>query len=262
MIKVQTLSSGSSGNITYIGSDTTGILVDIGLSLPQTLKRLRDANINPKSINAILITHEHSDHILGIEMFAKRFTTPVYCHRKVKKTLRKHIRIDDSGFTEYDDDKFIIGDITVNFFQIPHDSEFCFGYTFTLGDTTVGIATDIGKMTPAIISNLALCQVIIIESNHDMQKLQCNTKYPYWLKRRIVGERGHLSNIECANTILALSKSSVGQVILAHLSEENNSPRVAYTTIKDFLTQNGVIEGRDIFIDIAPQHAIGNLYCI
>jgi phosphoribosyl 1,2-cyclic phosphodiesterase len=262
MVKVQTLSSGSAGNIAYIGSDTTRILVDIGLSLPQTLKRLKDANIDPKTISAILITHEHSDHILGVSAFVKKFATPIYCHREVKKILKKYIGIGDDGFIEHDDGNFVIGDITVNFFQVPHDSEFCFGYTFTLDGTTIGIATDIGKMTPTIIANLALCHVIILESNHDTQKLQCNTKYPYWLKRRIVGEHGHLSNTECANTILALSKGSVGQVILAHLSEENNSPRVAFTTIKDFLTQNGVVEGQDIFIDIAPQHTIGNLYCI
>ncbi|MDR1917845.1 MAG: MBL fold metallo-hydrolase, partial [Christensenellaceae bacterium] len=193
MLKVQTLSSGSGGNITLVGSITTNILVDIGLTLPQTLKRLQSAKINPKQIDAILITHEHSDHISGVSAFVKKYGVKIYCHTKCKKTLTKFLELDDSHFHEYDD-IFTIGDITVNYFVVPHDSTFCFGYTFTVDDTTVGIATDVGKMTPAILSNLALCQLVILECNHDKQKLQCNTKYPYWLKRRIAGGRGHLSN--------------------------------------------------------------------
>jgi phosphoribosyl 1,2-cyclic phosphodiesterase len=261
MLKIQTLSSGSGGNITFVGSATTNILVDIGLSLPQTLKRLEKANIDPKTIGAILITHEHSDHILGVSAFVKKFGVKVYCHTHTKKVLKKYIEIDDDHFVEFDG-SFSVGDIAVNFFTIPHDSAFCFGYTFTVNDTTVGIATDIGKMTPTIIANLSLCQLVVLESNHDKEKLRCNTKYPFWLKRRISGDHGHLSNNECASTILQLSKHNVGQVILAHLSHENNSPTLAYTTVKEFLSKHNVVEGRDIFIDIAPQDTVGNIFNI
>jgi phosphoribosyl 1,2-cyclic phosphodiesterase len=261
MARIQTLSSGSGGNITFVGTADTNILVDIGLTLPQTLKRLNDAKIDPKKIDAILITHEHSDHICGAAAFVKRFGTKVYCHEKIIKILKKYIDIADEYFVPFNGD-FTIGDISVSFFQIPHDSVFCFGYTFSADGTMVGIATDIGKMTPTIISHLSACQIVVLESNHDKEKLRANTKYPFWLKRRIVSDRGHLSNAECANTILELSKHNVGQVVLAHLSKENNSPLIAYTTIKNFLSQHGIIEGQDIFIDIAPQDTVGNIYNI
>jgi len=259
MLKVQTLSSGSKGNITYIGNDTVGILVDIGLTLPQTLKRLEKANVDPKAISAILITHEHSDHIGGVSAFVAKFGTKIYCHNSCKKILVKQLELPNENFIEYDT-AFNIGNISVSFFPIPHDSAFCFGYRFVCGDSVVGIATDIGKMTKEILTALATCQLVILESNHDHEKLRANTKYPIWLKRRIVGQKGHLSNTECATTVLELARHNVGQVILAHLSEENNSPNLAYTTIKNFLYQNGVVEGQDIYVDIAPQHTVGNTY--
>jgi phosphoribosyl 1,2-cyclic phosphodiesterase len=261
MLKVQTLSSGSGGNITFVGSASAKILVDIGLTLPQTLKRLQAANIDPKQIDAVLITHEHSDHISGVSAFVKKYGAKIHCHTKCKRTLKKYIELDDSYFAEYDGG-FTIGDISVGFFRIPHDSAFCLGYTFTLGDITVGIATDIGKMTPTIIENLAACQLVILECNHDKEKLRCNTKYPYWLKRRIAGGRGHLSNSECAGAILELAKANVSQIILAHISKENNSPTLAYTAVAEYLRQHNITEGQDIFIDVAPQDFVGNIYNI
>jgi phosphoribosyl 1,2-cyclic phosphodiesterase len=261
MLKIQTLSSGSGGNITFVGSGTTNILVDIGLTLPQTLKRLRDANIDPQTIHAILVTHEHTDHIMGVSAFIKKFGTKIYCHKHTQKILKKYIDTDDRHF-ELFEQNFVIGDISVSFFPVPHDSAFCFGYTFAVENAAVGIATDIGKMTDTIIANLANCQVVVLECNHDKEKLRCNTKYPFWLKRRIAGSRGHLSNTECCDTVLELSKHSVGQVILAHISKENNSPNLAYTTIKNFLSEHGITEGRDIFVDVAAQDNIGNIYSI
>ena len=261
MIKIQTLSSGSAGNITYVASATTAILIDIGLPISTTLKLMEQAHIDPHSITAIVITHEHSDHIKGVADFVTRYNTPIYCYQRATKILKSYIKIPTHHFIDFTQ-PFTVGDIEINFFPVPHDSHFCLGYTFTSGNTTVGIATDIGQMTEVILAHLSTCHIVVLESNHDVQMLMANPKYPEWLKRRILSNRGHLSNLDCAKTILHLHQHQVGQVILAHLSEKNNHPTLAYQTIKQYLQTQGVVEGRDIFIDVALQSQIGNCYCL
>lgn len=261
MLKIQTISSGSAGNITYIGNQDTGILVDVGLSLTQTQQLLAQANINPHTINAILITHEHSDHIKGVADFATTYGTKIYCYEKATKVLKTHLKLPPHYFSEFSQ-PFTIGNITVNFFPVPHDSHFCLGYTFTCDQATVGIATDIGQMTETILAFLGTCQIVVLESNHDVNTLRANQKYPDWLKRRILGNRGHLSNLDCGHAIAHLYHQQVSQVILAHLSEKNNTPLLAYNTVKQYLHSQGITEGKDIFIDVALQSKIGNCYCI
>lgn len=261
MLKIQTLSSGSAGNITYIGSSTTGILVDVGLSLSMTLKLMSQANIDPHSITALVITHEHSDHIKGVADFVTKYNVPIYCYNRHAKTLRGCLKLPPHYFVETES-TYLIGDISVSCFPVPHDSKFCLGYTFQCGEACVGIATDIGQMTDIILANLARCQVIVLESNHDIQKLIANPNYPEWLKRRILGNRGHLSNIDCGRAIAKLYQANVSQVILGHLSEKNNTPLLAYETVKQFLASQGIIEGKDIYIDVALQSKVGNCYCI
>lgn len=261
VLKIQTISSGSAGNITYVATETTGILVDVGLSLSMTLKLLHQAQIDPTTISGILITHEHSDHIKGVADFALKFDTPIYCHEKATKVIQKYVQLPPHHFHEYHE-SFNLGDIVVNFFSVPHDSQFCLGYTFTHQDAAVGIATDIGQMTPTILANLAQCQVVVLESNHDVPTLMANPRYPTWLKRRILGNRGHLSNIDCGHAIAQLYQGQVTQVILAHLSEKNNTPTLAYQTVKQYLQSQGINEGSDIYIDVAGQSQIGNCYCL
>jgi len=261
MLKIQTLSSGRAGNITYVGSSTTHILVDAGLPLSMILKLMNQAHIDPHSINAIVITHEHSDHLKGVADFVTHYNIPIYCHQQSVKILKRSLKLPPHYFIETES-TFEIGDITVNSFTVPHDSQFCLGYTFQQNNATVGIATDIGQMTDTILSNLATCQIVVIESNHDIQKLTANPKYPDWLKRRILGNRGHLSNIDCGRAIAKLYQANVSQVILAHLSEKNNTPTLAYQTVRQYLQTQNIIEGKDIFIDVALQSQIGNCYCI
>ena len=261
MLKIQTLSSGSAGNITYIGSTTTGILVDVGLPLPLTLKLMGQANINPSTITGIVITHEHSDHIKGVTDFATQYNIPIYCYKRYVNILRRSLQLPPHHFIETTD-KFQIGDIAVNCFPVPHDSQFCLGYTFQCGDLSVGIATDIGQITDVILTNLARCQIVVLESNHDIQKLTANPIYPDWLKRRILSNRGHLSNLDCGRAIAKLHQANVAQIILAHLSEKNNTPTLAYQTVKQYLQTQGITEGKDIYIDVALQSKIGNCYCL
>ena len=261
MLKIQTLSSGSAGNITYIGSNTTHLLVDAGLPLSLILKLMSQASIDPHSINGIVITHEHSDHLKGVADFVTQYNVPIYCYKQCSKILKRSLKLPPHYFIETEN-TFEIGDIKVNCFAVPHDSQFCLGYTFQNNNAIVGIATDIGQMTDTILTNLANCQIVVLESNHDIQKLIANPKYPDWLKRRILGNRGHLSNIDCGRAIAKLYQANVSQVILAHLSEKNNTPTLAYQTVKQYLQTQNIIEGKDIFIDVALQSQIGNSYCI
>ena len=155
---------------------------------------------------------------------------------------------------------FTISDIKVDFFEVPHDSEFCFGYTFSQGGAKISLATDLGRVDAAILAAMMGSQIVMLESNHDVSKLAANVKYPLILKRRISGSRGHLSNTAASLAAYELARAGVGQIILAHLSEQNNSPTLAYSFVRDFLTRKGLTEGVDIFIDVAAQHQIGRLF--
>ena len=257
VLKIQTLASGSRGNVTYIASDTTSILVDVGLSLPGLLKRMKDANINPEQIDAILITHEHSDHIMGLTAFLRKYKTAVHIHEIARGTVSAPAEL-----LKTFNSRFEIGDISVDFFSVPHDSQFCFGYTFQNEDAKISVATDLGRAGAEVLAKMAGSQIVMLESNHDLGRLNRNTKYPVWLKRRIAGGAGHLSNTATSLAVAELYKLNVQQVILAHLSQENNSPNLAYSYVRDYLASKGITEGSDISIDVATQDEISVVFQI
>jgi phosphoribosyl 1,2-cyclic phosphodiesterase len=266
MLKLQTLASGSKGNCIYVGSKTTQILLDVGLTLAQVESRMKQATLDPNQITAVLITHEHTDHISGLALFLRKYQNcMLYLHESARDVI-PHIlykqKFHDHSRICYFNKPFEIGDININFFDVPHDSEFCFGYTFKSADAKLGIATDLGHVTTEIISAMANSQIVVLESNHDLGKLSANIKYPLKLKRRVAGSHGHLSNTAASLAIYELVKVNVGQIVLAHISEQNNSPTLAYTFIRDFLARKGLQEGTDIFLDVAQQHQIGKLFRI
>jgi len=264
MLKLRTLASGSKGNCIYIATHETEILVDIGLSLPQIEARLTAAEINPNKIQAILLTHEHIDHIRGLpRMLSKYPNCKVYVHTDAENIVSNYLhkqRFHDDSRIQTFNKPFYIGDININFFEVPHDSKFCFGYTFENENTKASIATDIGHITTDIIQAMANSKIAVIECNHDLAKLSANVKYPVVLKRRVSGSLGHLSNTAASLAIYELAKTNVEQIILAHLSEQNNSPTLAFSFVRDFLARKGLTEGVDISIDVALQDQIGRLY--
>ena len=262
MLKIQSLASGSRGNSILISSDTTKILVDIGLSLTSILKRLNDAEVDPATINAVFVTHEHSDHIYGVSKFIKKFGCKFYVHEEACNCFLEKIGAINPDNVEKFSDEIQVGDIIVNHFPVPHDSNFCYGYTFNVGDAKVSLATDLGVISDDVLYKMANSQVVLLECNHDTVKLHNNTKYPYWLKKRITSPTGHLSNIACSKAIEKLCSLGVGQIILAHLSAENNSPTLAYNVVCDFLKSKGLAPGKDICIDIALQDRVSNAYQI
>jgi len=249
MLNLISLFSSSKGNCTYVCSDNTKILIDIGVSTKRLVESLNAKQINPEEIQGILITHEHSDHIKGIKVFSKRYNVPVFASKNTWPTL---VSLDIKNDLKNDFEpniKFTIGDIDVLPFSIPHDAIDPCGFNLMCKKEKVTIATDIGHITPSLLASFENSQTILLESNHDINMLRAG-KYPYLLKQRIIGNYGHLSNITSAETVEYLIKKGTKKFILAHLSEDNNVPSLALATVKSRLSTNN-IDLTDISIEVA-----------
>lgn len=239
MIYVYTLFSGSSGNCVYVKNEDTEILIDAGRSCGAIEKSLSALGTSLARIKGIFVTHEHSDHTQGLEIISKKFQIPVYM---TSPSYDNYVRggsylqrLARSCDVEYERD---IGSLNVRSFPIPHDSAQNVGYVITSGNDTFGIATDIGHPTEIIAENLSQCKKIILESNHDIKMVE-NGHYPRFLKDRILSPNGHLSNDKCAQLCAYLCDKGVNGITLAHLSRENNLPKIAYETVKDHLNACG-----------------------
>lgn len=234
------IASGSSGNCIYVGNENTKLLVDAGISAKRIENGLAQIDINPEKINGILVTHEHSDHVQGVGVMARRYKVPIYATAETfsamnrMKTLGK---IDPALFHIIEPNvRFAIQDIEVNPFSIPHDAANPVAYTFESAGHKVGVATDLGNYNDYIIENLQNSEILLLEANHDINMLQVGA-YPYVLKRRILGELGHLSNDNCGRLINRLLHDKMKHIFLGHLSKENNYPDLAFETVKYELEQ-------------------------
>ena len=249
-MKVINLSSGSDGNLTYFESASARILVDDGLSCAETQRRLSLLGVDGGDIDAIVVTHEHSDHTKGINVFAKKFNIPVYAHVEVWPGLEdKLTRIPEENRKVFTD-AFAIKDLIIEPVELPHDVK-CFGFSVKEGEKKVSILTDLGHTTDKIFNAVKGSTLVYIEANHDINMLKNCTKYPLTLKMRIAGPKGHLSNDASADFIEMLVTSGTKQIVLAHLSKENNSPEFAYNYICEKLEQKGLVEGQGFKIDVA-----------
>lgn len=248
-MRICNLSSGSDGNLTYIETQNAKVLLDAGLSCAEITKRLALLDVLPQDIDAILITHEHSDHIKGLDVFASKYNTKVYVHHKGYTALVHKLKKEKQiQFVIFDDLDFAINDLVVSNFSLPHDSAYCSGYTFLEKTKKVSILTDLGHTTNEVLSKISGSTLVYLESNHDEEMLNNNPNYPLVLKSRILGKNGHLSNTSAAKVIKELARSGTKQVMLAHLSRENNTPELAYNTICSYLKQFGIEEGVHIKI--------------
>ena len=245
------LASGSRGNCSVISTKTVNIMIDDGLNLRTLAERARLANIDLSKINAILITHEHSDHVKGIAAFCKRYSTPVYCHSESKEFLDPMIcpYIIDKDM----DTPFEIGDLTISPFRLPHDSNYNLGFKVSQGKSVISIATDLGFVSEGTLEKLKGSDLVMLESNHDIDMLR-EGSYPFMLKQRILGKNGHLSNDDCASAILQLARNGTKHFLLAHLSQDNNTPEVAFECAAKNLENNYFTEGKDVFVDVANQY--------
>ena len=250
------LYSGSSGNSMFIASERAKILIDAGLPGKKIDAALQEINENPNDLNGIFITHEHSDHIKGVGVLSRKYDIPIYANadtwsameQSIGKIKEHNIKIiDKRSITE-------IEDMNIKAFNIPHDAASPMGYTVTDGLKSVSVATDFGTFTKEIYDNIKESEVILLESNHDVNMLKFGP-YPYPLKRRILSEIGHLSNEDCGSAIVELAKCGLNkQVILGHLSKTNNQPDLAYQTVLNVLTENGIKVKEDIILTMANRH--------
>jgi len=246
MLKFCSLYSGSSGNSSFIQSKNINILVDAGVSGKKIIDALASINIAIENISAILVTHEHSDHTQSIATLSKKYNIPVYANKKTWDAMQdKKEKISKENILYFNNNKsFKLNDVTIFPFDIPHDAADPCGFTISDFNSKISIATDIGHMTTSIIDNIKNSNFLLLEANYEPDVLKCST-YPFHLKERIASPVGHLSNIEAGKTINYLADFGVKNIMLGHLSNENNFPELAY---KSVLEQ---IENKDLNLSVA-----------
>ena len=249
-VRVINLSSGSDGNITYIEDENNKILLDMGISCSETVKRLEMIGVAPSEITSIIISHEHSDHIKGVDVFSSKYNTPVYAHEKVWVGLDDKFQKVSIQNRKIFDGQFQFEDLIVSPVEVPHDVK-CFGFSFSKGSSKISIVTDLGHVNDQILHSIKGSQIVYLEANYDRTMLLNGTNYPLSLKRRIDGPNGHLSNKASADAIEFLAQTGTKQIVLSHLSKENNTPTLAYNTITEQLQKVDIIEGKNIKIDVA-----------
>ena len=238
MMRVTTFASGSTGNCALLSDGSTHILIDAGISMRRITKCLAALGLGEGDIAGVLITHEHRDHTAALATMVKKGTMRVYAPRTVGNHLRWTVSGMDAALTMIPvDEPFRLGDVTVTAFHTSHDTDESVGYRFS-GSAEFGYCTDTGCVTGQMLPHLLGVDAAVIEANHDTQLLRYGS-YPYALKRRVLSERGHLSNEDCADLAARLCAAGAGKLILAHLSRENNRPELALQTVEMHLQALG-----------------------
>jgi phosphoribosyl 1,2-cyclic phosphodiesterase len=238
-VRLTILGSGSSGNCAYVETDETRVLIDAGFSLRQIRHRLATIGRSPENLHGILVTHEHSDHIQGIASLSEKLRIPIYCNRPTKEAMEYQLRtrfdcrlFDTSG-------GFEIGDIAVETFPIPHDAQDPVGFLLRTTEGALGFLTDLGHATRLVLERVRAANVLLLESNHDVQMLQNCPHRPWSLKQRILGRHGHLSNEAAAEAAEEIMSDSLRHLYLGHLSRECNRPELARYVMAERLDKIG-----------------------
>lgn len=260
MIKFCSLFSGSSGNALFIGTEKTKLLIDAGLSGKRILEALCSIGEDPAELSAILISHEHVDHIRGAGIISRKQNIPIYANEATWCAMEHclgSVKLENRiCFTT--GEEFEIGDICVRSFPIPHDAAEPVGYNFVARGKRITTATDIGHMNKELLANIEGNDLLLLESNHDIEMLRVGP-YPWPLKKRIMGDRGHLSNEMAAKVIAYLAEKGCRNFILGHLSRENNFPELAYQTTFNALTEKKIAVGQDVFLEVASRDRAGKV---
>ncbi len=256
-LKFATVASSSKGNCVYVGSEHTNILIDAGLSGKKIEEGLSSMELTGNDIDAIFVTHEHSDHVAGIGVLSRRYNIPVYategtwnnmpsCVGKFRRNMERLV---------YANEAFAFNDICIKPFNIPHDAQEPVGYSISNDSHKVTIATDIGHITDEVAENIKGSSLILLESNHDINMLKCGA-YPEQLKKRILGDFGHLSNENAGKFLTSVADSVLKYVFLGHLSQDNNTPKVAFDTVSDIVADKGIELGGDFNMWVAPPYGV------
>lgn len=241
MFRFAPLASGSSGNVSFLEAGDVRLLVDAGKSCKTICNLLQQIDVNPQSLVGILVTHEHSDHICGINVLSKKFDIPVYANEKCWLAMQS--KLPDVALENrrifVSDTEFYIASLRIFPFTTYHDAAHPVGFTFTHADSKCAVCTDIGHMDERVLAALSGCRLVLLESNHDVDLLMSGS-YPSDLKRRVLSGVGHLCNEDCGHALVRLYKSGVRGAILGHLSHENNYPPLAMATVREVLAAAGI----------------------
>lgn len=253
-MKFCSLYSGSSGNSIFVASQKAKILIDAGLPGKHIENALSKLGENPKDIDCIFVTHEHIDHIKGVGVLSRKYDIPIYANESTWKAMFKNLgKIKENNIKIMDKNSVCIKDLDVVGYDIPHDAAKPTGYSVICKDKKVSVATDIGYFSKEIREQLIDADVILLESNHDVEMLKFGP-YPYSLKRRILSNVGHLSNEDCGRAIMDIMGYKRKKIILGHLSKTNNYPELAFKTVVNLLNSNGVEIQKDIGITMAERN--------
>lgn len=248
-MKFSILASGSTGNAIFVGTERTGVLIDVGITGKQAEAAMQEAGIHPGEVKAILVTHEHSDHVKGIGVFARRYGIPIYANQKTWRELDGligQVREDQRQLFEVGEIKEF-EDLTVQSFGISHDAAEPMGFCFYCGNKKLSVATDLGYVSDKIKETIRGSDAYIFEANHDVEMLRMSS-YPWSIKRRILSDVGHLSNEAAGIALTDILGGQAERVYLAHLSKENNMMELARLTVKNILEEKGMKVGDDVHL--------------
>jgi len=262
-IRFSPLFSGSSGNATYVGCDGAHILVDAGLSGSRVTQELEGMGIDPRALDAILVTHEHADHIKGIGILSRKYDIPVYATEGTWEGMYNKIgAVSDKNRIIFEPEQdFFIGPIDVTPFSTPHDAAQPVGYTFETDGAKLAIATDLGCIRDSWLKHVVGADAVILESNYDTDMLEAGP-YPYELKKRILSRRGHLSNDDAGVVAVELTRHGTKQIILGHLSKENNFPELAMRSCELAFQMSGLIPHDDAQLYIARRDGATGMFSV
>lgn len=262
-IRYISVASGSSGNCHYIEKNGTKILIDAGISGKRIENALKEHNADLIDLSAVMITHEHTDHIKSVGVISRRYDVPVYATEKtwakmgdcLGKIKEEHKRV----FVPYQDIE--INDLLVRGFSTSHDAVDSCGFTLTDGNARMAIATDLGCITKSVQDSITGCELVVLESNHDIEMLKVGS-YPYYLKKRVLSEYGHLSNVAAGDIAASLVESGTKAVLLAHLSQENNMPIIAYQTVAQSLKERSIDPEKDLKLMVLSRNFVSEIFIV
>ena len=259
-MKVCSLASSSKGNCTIVYNDSQILIVDMGITLKELEEKIDKIKLSMDSIVGAIVSHEHSDHTKGLKSLNKKYGIQIFCHYNSVDGVIRKTGIPSSEIIRFSSD-FEIGDFKIESFEVSHDV-YCVGFNIFENENKISIVTDLGHTTNAIVKKLYDSRLVILEANHDEKMVAKSTKYPAVLKARILGDRGHLSNVNSARVVASLAQHNVKQILFAHLSEENNTPELCYDTICSYLEEVGIAPQVNIKLDIAKPCGVGPIYVI
>ena len=258
-ISVSVLASGSSGNSIYINDGKNSFLVDAGLSGKKIINRLKKIDVHPDEIDGIFITHEHKDHIKGVGILSRRLDVPIYandetwaaCAEELGKLKEKNIKVFSTEFS--------FGNFDIKPIRISHDAAAPVAYVVYRNNKKIVLATDMGYINDDLMEELKDIDFLLLESNHDIDMLMSGS-YPRFLKNRIRGNQGHLSNDAAAEILPKIINGRCPNILLGHLSEENNNPKVAYMTVENILKKEGFLVDKDLKLNLTYQNKPTRVY--